>query len=232
MYEVESGDLNPDDYPGDNLYQPIFMAIVEGNLDRVKEIVERNKPEHVNLECCEMKYTPSIMAASYGRLEILKYLIRRGANINKMDCLGNTPLGAAIEASDVDLTTREAMVAILLRAGANPLIGERYFRVEPPVKLAIREGAVNIAKMCLENGARCPEVSEGLKFGYRVTEEQKEHLRTLVNTPLSLRTQALLAVRMLFNGSDTRPERIPYEIVQKLKLPQEIDADLMLTHPK
>ncbi|WP_330925546.1 ankyrin repeat domain-containing protein [Candidatus Sororendozoicomonas aggregata] len=232
MYEVQSDDFNPDDYPGDNLYQPIFMAIIEGSLDRVKEIVERNKPEHVDLRCCEMDYTPSIMAAKYGRLEILKYLIRKGADINKVNDVGFTPLNAAIHASDIDLTTREAMVAILLRAGANPLIGGGDYICDPPLKAAIKEGAVNIAKMCLENGARYPKVSGSLKFGYGVAEEQKEHLRRLVHNPLDLRTQALLAVRMLVNGSDTRPERIPYEIVQKLKLAPEIAADLMLTHPK
>ncbi|WP_330925547.1 ankyrin repeat domain-containing protein [Candidatus Sororendozoicomonas aggregata] len=229
MYEYQVDDFNPDDYPGDNRYQPIFMAIVEGNLDRVKEIVERNKPEHVNLECCEFNYTPSIMAAMYGRLEILKYLIRKGADINKMDCFGRTPLEVAVDIYRVDLTTREAMVAILLRAGANPLMCDPP--CEPSMVRAIKVGAVNIAKMCLENGAYFQKEWD-VPFGRDVTEEQKEHLRRLVNTPLSLKTQATLAVRMLVNGHETHPERIPCEIVQKLKLPPEIAADLMLIYPQ
>ena len=65
-------------------------------------------------------------------LNILKLLIKKGANINKIDSLGNTPLIDACERSNLE------SVKILLTNGANP--NQANLKSEKPLDLAIKSG--------------------------------------------------------------------------------------------
>jgi len=72
----------------------IWVAAGDGDLERVKELVEQqglspNEPDEV------IGYTPMHAAASYGRFEVLTYLIKRGGDVNITDEEGDTPLYTA-----------------------------------------------------------------------------------------------------------------------------------------
>ena len=65
-------------------------------------------------------------------LNILKLLIEKGANVNKADSMGNTPLLEACEQGKLE------SVKILLANGANP--NQANLKAEKPLDLAIKSG--------------------------------------------------------------------------------------------
>ena len=65
-------------------------------------------------------------------LNILKLLIEKGANVNKADSMGNTPLIEACEQGKIE------SVKILLANGANP--NQANIKAEKPLDLAIKSG--------------------------------------------------------------------------------------------
>ncbi|CEQ42941.1 SPOSA6832_04817 [Sporobolomyces salmonicolor] len=67
----------------------IWLAAGEGNLERVRELVESGV--HPNV-ADENSYTPLHAAASWGHPDILRYLVDKGGNINVTDSDGETPL--------------------------------------------------------------------------------------------------------------------------------------------
>lgn len=54
-----------------------------------------------------------INASFYNRVDIVKLLIKRGANVNAKDSTGNTPLHAAVQESNIEI------IRILLENGAD-----------------------------------------------------------------------------------------------------------------
>ncbi len=98
---------------------------------------------------------PLIEAARYGELEAAEILIRNGAEINRTDDLGHAPLTAALKRRDV------AMVKLLLKAGAHPsrrletkISYRRTVLTEPPMKLAVQSGNIEIVKAMLAAKAK------------------------------------------------------------------------------
>lgn len=62
----------------------IFRACCMGDLVRVRSLLEKNVP--VNLKDIEgRKSTPLHVAAGYGKLEVVKLLISRGADVSVKD---------------------------------------------------------------------------------------------------------------------------------------------------
>ncbi|KAI9503385.1 ankyrin repeat-containing domain protein, partial [Coemansia spiralis] len=68
----------------------IWVASSDGDLDRVKEIVEADKTK-VNAKD-ENGYTALHAASSWKRLDVLNYLIENNGDVNITDCDGDTPL--------------------------------------------------------------------------------------------------------------------------------------------
>lgn len=67
----------------------IWVAASDGDLGRVKELIEAGIPPTI---ADENSYTPLHAAASWGRLEVLKYLHSQGGDMNITDDEGDTPL--------------------------------------------------------------------------------------------------------------------------------------------
>ncbi|KIJ52647.1 hypothetical protein M422DRAFT_26216 [Sphaerobolus stellatus SS14] len=68
----------------------IWVAAGEGDLDRVRELVENesfspNTPD-------DYTYTPMHAAASYGQIDVLEYLVSKGGDVNIKDEDNETPL--------------------------------------------------------------------------------------------------------------------------------------------
>ncbi len=81
------------------------------------------------------------LAARRGRLDVLRELIRRGADVERRGLYGLTPLGAAA------MGGHDLLVQDLLRAGADP---ERWSASgHTPLHLAAREGQVRVVRTLL-----------------------------------------------------------------------------------
>lgn len=68
-------------------------AVKTGDLDGVKNFVEKEKLS-VNLTDSN-KRTPLHWASDFNQVEVMKYLISKGAAVNSQDAFGITPLLAA-----------------------------------------------------------------------------------------------------------------------------------------
>lgn len=67
---------NGEDFP---LTGHLRLAVEAGDLKRVKAIVER---EHVDVNDCDIEGWSCLLSAAYvGKLDVIEYLIERGANV-------------------------------------------------------------------------------------------------------------------------------------------------------
>ncbi|KAA1107036.1 hypothetical protein PGTUg99_026276 [Puccinia graminis f. sp. tritici] len=82
----------------------IWVAAGDGDLERVKELIQAGLSPTV---ADENSYTPLHAAASWGRLEVLKYLHSQGGDMNTTDDEGDTPL-FSVE----DLETAKLVIAL------------------------------------------------------------------------------------------------------------------------
>ncbi|XP_063876295.1 myotrophin-like isoform X2 [Scylla paramamosain] len=84
-------------------------GLKNGDLDQVIEAVEKGTDVNVAIE----GRPPLCLASDYGQLEIIKYLLEKGANVESTDKHGITALLAAIWEGHTQC------VKVLLEAGAN-----------------------------------------------------------------------------------------------------------------
>ena len=89
----------------DKLNEKLMWAARNGDLECLKE-------EKFDADA-EINGTPLLVsAADYGQVEVIKFLIKRGANVNKPSVHGITPVLAALYENHVDA------VQVLLKEGA------------------------------------------------------------------------------------------------------------------
>jgi ankyrin repeat protein len=87
-----------------NIATDLSRAIRQGDMSKVKDIIE-NKKFDVN-EIIEERYqqTPIYVAAYYGRKDIIIYFLKQGADINAESLAGpSTPLLISIRKNNEDL---------------------------------------------------------------------------------------------------------------------------------
>ncbi|CAB3375876.1 myotrophin-like [Cloeon dipterum] len=89
----------------------LVWGLKNGDLDSVKEIAEKN---NVDINTAIDGRLPIHYASDYGQLEVIKYLVSRGADVNAKDKHGITALLAAIWEGHTDC------VKLLLESGASP----------------------------------------------------------------------------------------------------------------
>ena len=77
----------------------LFSAVKNNNLERVKVLVEQGADKNKSFGChthgdfcC---YTPLMIAADYSTLNVLRYFVEQGADVEQACCAGNTPLMVA-----------------------------------------------------------------------------------------------------------------------------------------
>ncbi len=96
--------------------EPLDVAADEGNLERVKELVEKDCDVNAFDEL--LSFTPLHYAVKREHFEVIKYLLSVGADVNAHDeeRIGETPLG------EVSATCSYEMAQLLVNAGPNPVI--------------------------------------------------------------------------------------------------------------
>ncbi|MBN2182486.1 MAG: ankyrin repeat domain-containing protein [Sedimentisphaerales bacterium] len=75
---------------GGCLEKPIHKAAYEGDLKKVKEIIDRD-PNQVNVQDAQ-DFTPLHLASGKGHTEIVEFLLNHGANTELETCTGHTPM--------------------------------------------------------------------------------------------------------------------------------------------
>lgn len=115
--------------------------------------IEKLVAQGVNLdERDKFGYTPLILAANDGKIEIADLLIEKGAKLNYKSADGETALHAAIRKCDVEMTR------LLLDRGA--LITEKGKDGSTPLICAIVSNCLYIVELLLERGADPDERDE------------------------------------------------------------------------
>lgn len=74
-----------------NELSPLHKAAKSGDLDVVKEVLSKD-PKLINSQDNNNGYTPLYHACRRGRVEVVNYLIEKGADVNLGDKTGKTPL--------------------------------------------------------------------------------------------------------------------------------------------
>lgn len=96
---------------------------------------------------CSLSYAPPPQACYYGHLAVVGQLLEKGADINKTNVWGSTPLLAATESGNMSL------VKMLLTHGARVDAGEESPTQFPPLMAAAQNGSEGIAAVLLNQKA-------------------------------------------------------------------------------
>ncbi len=114
---------------------PLWHFALAGDLEGVKrEIASGANPSVGD----DTEYTPLHAAVQAGHMEVIDYLTKSGADLNKADKHGNGPLWTAILSSPA--TSRDKIIAYLLRAGSDPHHKNRHGRSPYDLAMEIKHG--------------------------------------------------------------------------------------------
>ena len=93
---------------------PLFNAVINGNLDMVKALVEAGADINFKGGNGDLTGLTSLMAATAtGKEDVARYLVSRGAKLDEVDDKGFSAAGAAVATDNVDI------LKLLGDAGAN-----------------------------------------------------------------------------------------------------------------
>ncbi len=123
--------------------QEIITAATAGNLEKVKELVEKD-PQQVQLKDATGR-TPLHWACRGVHFDVLKYLVEKGANINALDNNGIAPLHS--------LTTRAHLEGMSFLLAHHADINIRTPQNDTPLHYAAITRNAAVVKILLENGA-------------------------------------------------------------------------------
>lgn len=133
---------------------PATLAAEYGRLGILKKILERGASIE-GTEC--WSGTPLLEAAGQGHVEVVRYLLSKGATPNPSVKSRRTPLLAAIEdplffhAKQEGSKETLKIVLLLLDAGADPNASDQLERT--PLILAVRNADARLARLLLPHGA-------------------------------------------------------------------------------
>jgi ankyrin repeat protein len=163
---IHASDLTPGDR--------FAVAIEKGDLDAVKALVESGSKADTLIEYGEHKITPLMKACWDGELEIAKYLLDQGANINAADDQGATPLSNAISREHSEI------VQFLVDRGVK--VNIKDIREFTPTTQAAAAGNVEIIKILAKAGGDLTAETMGLTpLMFAVSAGKEEMVRTLVD---------------------------------------------------
>jgi beta-lactamase regulating signal transducer with metallopeptidase domain len=122
----------------------LFVASATGNLATVANILEQD-PGLLNAQT-QRGMTPLAVAAWNDQLDVVEYLITRGADLDVKNHNGLTPLFCAVDRS------RRSMTRLLVGAGAN--LTTRGYLGRTLLHMAARSGDTKLVRTLIDQGAR------------------------------------------------------------------------------
>ena len=78
----------------------LMNASKNGDLERVMRLYKKKRANTVH-----NGYTPLLVAAMYGRTEVVRFLCHAGVDVNARDMFGNTPLAFAAADGNIEILT-------------------------------------------------------------------------------------------------------------------------------
>lgn len=130
--------------------QKFFQAEMQGDIDKVKELLAKNKKL---LDIRNDKGgTPLHVATKLGKLEIAKFLVAEGADVNALNDKKRNPLHVAATHNQAELTRFLAASGTELDARSDIL--------SVPLHDAVVTGNVEIVKILVEKGANINATSK------------------------------------------------------------------------
>mmetsp|Transcript_8615 Transcript_8615/g.12775 ORF Transcript_8615/g.12775 Transcript_8615/m.12775 type:complete len:329 (-) Transcript_8615:1376-2362(-) len=134
-------------FPHSDSYK-LKVAICQDDMDLLNQVVNRN----FNLEkkITDRDYTPMALAAALGRVEIIEFLCKLGADINSRDKEGNTPLMLAV------MNDHTPAIKKLVELGAD-LSAEDAYGFDS-LKKASNRGLEHIEEYLMEQEQMPPQV--------------------------------------------------------------------------
>jgi ankyrin repeat protein len=131
--------------------QEILAAVKDGNLPRVKELLEMDSGL---LEAVYIHETPLIAAITNNHVPIVEYLLSVGADPIHEAGFGIGPIHTAVSRGNTTIVAR------LLDAGAN--VNElSSYRIYPPLVIAVKKCDIPMTKLLIERGAKINYEEEG-----------------------------------------------------------------------
>lgn len=119
------------------------IASLDGNFDKIKESIKNNFD--IDYEYPLDRYTALMRASVQGRIDIIRYLLDYGANINKLNTAGETALVEAVCHDQLN------SVKTLLEYNADANLIGSHCRL--PLVYACQKHNLDIAKVLLKHGA-------------------------------------------------------------------------------
>lgn len=161
----------------------IWIAAADNNIDKVKEFLK--SPQYTPNSRDQNGYTPIHAAAEYAHLDLLKFLIKEGGDVNIKDSDGDTPLHAceSVEAAkllvglgaDLNIKNDEGLTC-LEKAEEDSDFPElvSFLRKASGLDEASNETLPDNFKLTVKSG-NAEEVPET-----QVSEEQRERLAEII----------------------------------------------------
>ncbi len=123
--------------------QKLVTAILENDLKTTEKLLKKGLSANTK----DQLETPILqLAAQQGNYELVKLLVEYNVNVNEMNRVGQTPLAWAARFGHL------AIVALLLKSGADPTITGNTYQLTPLIGAAVN-GNVAIGSLLIQNGA-------------------------------------------------------------------------------
>ena len=152
----------------EDLLTKLFDATEKGEIEKVNEILH----EQQVLIDKENEHGLTLLgiAAHYGQYEVVKSLIKHGAEINALSHsnLSFIPKNTALHAAIAGVKSKE-VIEFLLTNGAEPNITDSEGNT--PLHIAAFEGNIAIAELLIKNGAKTKHNNSG-KTPIEIAEER------------------------------------------------------------
>jgi ankyrin repeat protein len=135
----------------------LLESVIRGDINAVEKCLKAGASVNVqDNQLCKLPFytqaTPLMYAADKGNLEMVRLLLKSGADVSLATKSAEEDGGAGSEALHFAVPTKNlALVEELLNAGANPNAVGRYGRT--PLVVAIYEQNMDCAKLLLSRGA-------------------------------------------------------------------------------
>ncbi|MBA4389946.1 MAG: hypothetical protein C0399_03310 [Syntrophus sp. (in: bacteria)] len=175
LLEKSANGKNGSSQQPDLTLHPLFNAVKEGRLDKVKALIAKNADANLRTSSGS---TPLMYAADGNRLDIVRFLLDKGADVNAKNGANNTALIYASIKGNADIAKEllekkadvnvkniskgDALIyavmekktevfRVLLKHGAR--VNEKYDDGKTALMMAIQDGSSEIAKLLIDHKA-------------------------------------------------------------------------------